>query len=152
MKKIILSIAFPLALASGYHTLTFGQVIYSGGAGLSLNAVSVNAFAEAGIRIGSVCYAGGQVAVRQSGYPALSVGGILGAAHSWNNNKMHELTTIFYAKADRPIIYNDGYKSKPPIPFGFGIRHYVYNAMFDLSYSHAQVQFTIGYSLRDIYR
>jgi hypothetical protein len=145
--KTTLSLSFCLIVS-----LTYSQVIYSGGAGLSLNAVSVNAFGEAGIRLGPVCYVGGQVAVRQSGYPALSVGGILGAAHSWNNYKGHEVTTVFYAKADRPIIYNEGYKSDPPVPFGFGIRHYVYNGMVDLSYSHAQVQLTIGYSLRNIYR
>ena len=131
----------------------FGQVIYSGGAGLSLNAVSApNILAEAGVRIGSLLYVGGQVNMRQSNYPGLSVGSIIGAAHSWNNRSMHELTTVFYMKADYPIIYNDGYKADPPVPFGVGVRHYVYNFLVDVSWQHRQLQFTIGYSLRDIYR
>ncbi len=130
-----------------------GQVIYSGGAGLSLNAVSApNILAEAGVRIGPLLYVGGQVNMRQSNYPGLSVGSVIGAAHSWNNGKMHELTTIFYAKADYPLIYNDGYKADPPVPFGIGVRHYVYNFLVDVSWQHRQLQFTIGYSLRDIYR
>ena len=146
MKRLLTAAAMAITLSG------VAQVVYSGGVGLSLNAESINGFTEAGGRLGSLCYIGGQVAFRESGYPLLSAGVVLGAAHSWNNGKMHELTTILYGKADKPLMMNEGYKANPPVPFGFGIRHYVYNAMFDINWSHSQLQFTIGYSLRDIYR
>lgn len=147
MKRLLTAAAMAITLSGA------AQVVYSGGAGLSLNAVSApNILAEAGVRIGSLLYVGGQVNMRQSNYPGLSVGSIIGAAHSWNNQSMHELTTILYAKADYSIIYNDGYKADPPVPFGVGVRHYVYNFLVDVSWQHRQLQFTIGYSLRDIYK
>jgi hypothetical protein len=139
--------------AAVFFTLSgTGQIIYSGGAGLSLTSVSApNLFGEAGFRVG-VLYVGAQVNARQSNYPGLSVGSLIGAAHSWNNNKMHELTTIFYVKADYPIIASIGYKDDKPTPFGFGIRHYVYNFLVDVSWQHRQLQYAIGYSIRNIYR
>jgi hypothetical protein len=130
----------------------FAQIVYSGGAGLSLNFVSVNAFAEAGTRVGSAGYIGAQVNFRSSNYPGLSAAPIIGYAWSWNNNKIHELTTLFYAKADYPIMANSGYKSYSHNPFGFGVRHYIYNTLVDLSYQQSQVQLTIGYSLNKIYK
>ena len=145
MKRLLTAAAMAITLSGA------AQVIYSGGVGLS-HVTSVVGFAEVGGRIGPILYVGGQVSGNSDGYPALSIGSVIGAAHSWNNNKMHELTTVLYAKADYPIAANSGYKSDPPVPFGIGIAHYVYNARFDLSYQHRQVQFTVGYSLRNIYR
>lgn len=130
----------------------FGQVVYNVGGGLSLNASSVNAMAEVGGRVGSLAYFGVQTAVRSSGYPTVSLGAVIGAAWSWNNRKMHELTTVFYMKADPFTKGNEGYTADPPTTFGAGIRHYIYNAFVDASWQHSQVQLTLGYSFGNIYK
>jgi len=49
MKRLLTAAAMAITLSGA------AQVVYSGGVGLSLNALSINGFAEAGGRLGSLC-------------------------------------------------------------------------------------------------
>ena len=147
IKKLLAASAFCFLAIGG-----FSQLNYSLGLGKSLTSEAVTAQVGVGGRIGSLLYLEGQFRGYSNGYPAASFGSLIGAAHSWNNGKMHDLTTIFYIKADWVIAANDGYKADPPTPFGFGIKHYIYEAFVDLGYQHSQIVFTVGYSLNSLFR
>ncbi len=130
----------------------YSQPNISLGVGKSLTSIAITAQAGVGFRIGPMLYVEGNVKGYTNGYPAAAIGSVIGAAHSWNNGAGHELTTIIYAKADWVLAANSGYKDDPPTPFGFGVRHYVYEFFVDASWQHSQAVFTIGYSLNSLYR
>jgi hypothetical protein len=142
--KTLLIILLPLSV--------FGQPNYSLGVGKSLTSEAFTGQIGVGGRIGPILYIEGQFKAHSNGYPYAAIGSVIGAAHSWNNMAMHELTTILYIKADYVLSANVGYKENPPNPFGIGVRHYVYEFFVDVGYQHSQAVFTIGYSLNSLFK
>ena len=139
----------PLLLISNICT---AQITYTVGAGMGLTNVNPQAMIEAGGRPLNPLYCGVQMKGRYSNYPALSAGIVTGFAWSWNNGKGHELTTIFLAKYDVPLLSSEYYKTAKPPRIGYGIRHYVYQGWVEGGLEHSQVYVTLGYSFREIYR
>jgi hypothetical protein len=133
-------------------TTATGQPVFNVGANFSSKDLGPGGTIEAGGRIGPMLYTGAQLSAYSHGYPTMTGSALIGAAFSWNNNKMHELTTVWYAKAELAIIADDDFKADPPSPFGFGVRHYVYNAFVDIGYQPKQIVLTIGYSFGKIYK
>jgi hypothetical protein len=147
-----MKILFLLLISAAAYSQPNYKPNYNAGIGKSVTSIASTIQAGVGFRIGPVLYVEGQISGYTNGYPAAAFGAVIGAAHSWNNRRMHELTTIFYAKADKVLAANSGYKAEPPLPFGFGVRHYVYEFFVDVGYMHSQAVFTIGYSLNSLYR
>ncbi len=133
-------------------TSASAQPVFNVGAGISSKMVDPTGMIEAGGRIGPMLYTGAQLRAYSHGYPSMTASALLGAAWSWNNGKMHELTTVWYAKVDWALIADDEFKADPPNPFGFGVRHYIYNAFVDVGYQPKQIVITIGYSFGKIYK
>jgi len=145
MKNII----FLLLISSA----SYAQPNISFAGGKSVNTEAVTFQAGIGTRIGSFGYAEIQAKGYTNGWPAASVGLLAGTAHSWNNGAGHELTTIFYVKADKVLAASHWYKDygKQSV-IGFGMKHYVFNGFIDLSYQHGQAVFAVGYSINSLFR
>ncbi len=116
---------------------------YHASVGMGINYPALVVNAEIGHRAGPV-YASFRVDYRSNNYPALAVQPIVGVAGSWNNNKMHELTTMAYAFRSVPIASSEVFKEYRYQPFGVGVRHYVHESYYDLSYCNGAVTITMG--------
>jgi hypothetical protein len=148
----VVSMIIIIFLTCAPATRAKAQAMFNIGANFSSKTMGPGGTIEAGGRIGSFVYSGIHLSAYSHGYPSLAGGVVLGTAHSWNNGKMHELTTVFYGKYEKAIIMDDDFKANPPSPFGFGIRHYVYNAYVDVAYQPNQIILTIGYSFGQIFK
>jgi hypothetical protein len=142
MKKLLSIFAFlPFAAIS--------QMNLSTGAGLSVTHLNPQIFTEAGYQAGHG-YIGTQVRYNGTGWNRVEIAPVVGVVGHWNNNKMHELTTMAFAKYRIPVIVQDKQVVKPAI--GFGVRHHIYNAFVETCYVDGQVSVTIGLSLKNPFR
>jgi len=142
MKKIIAIIAFLPFAASA-------QIIPSAGVGMSVTHVNIHAMGEIGYQLGQG-YLGVETRFNSHGYTAVQVSPIAGITGHWNNNKGHELTTMLFAKYELPA-YVPGKQDVKPI-LAVGVRHWVYNAMFQGTYSAGQISLTFGWSFANPFR
>lgn len=149
---VIISMAIIAFLIAMPATRAKGQPVVNIGANFSSKTMGPGGTIGAGLRIGKVLYASAYMAAYSHSYPSLAGGATLGAAHSWNNGKMHDLTTIFFARYEKAMVMDSLYKTNPPAPLGFGIRHYVYNAYVEVAYQPKQIVLTIGYSFGKIFK
>ena len=121
-------------------------------AGMGINYPAAVVATEFGHRVGPL-YGGIRAEYRSNNYPALAVQPIIGLAGSWNNNKLHELTTMLYGFRSQPLAYRELFKNYPYQPWGVGIRHYVHESYYDLSLCNGTVTITMGFQLfRQVYR
>jgi len=136
MKKIVFILSFlPFA--------AFSQIIPTVGIGASVTHDNQHAMAEIGYQLGHA-YLGAETRFNSQGYAALQVSPIAGITGHWNNGKGHELTTMAFVKYEVPA-YVPGKQDVKPI-IAFGVRHWVYNAMFQGTYSAGQISLTFGWS------
>jgi hypothetical protein len=105
---------------------------------------------ELGHRVGSWGYVSASATGNHKGFNHLTIAPMIGTAWSWNNKKMHDLTTMFFVKYDFNTVMTK--KTVPGVGL-VGIRHYVYRMYSEVSINqYRRVDITLGWTFRDIYR
>ncbi len=146
-KLIKLRYILPFLILGSGKAQTFNASI-----GMGVNYPAVTMQLETGHRAGPL-YLAVRSEIKTNNYPAISIQPMAGIAASWNNNKMHELTSMAYAFYSHPVAGSNVFKQDRYQPLGIGIRHYVYNAYTDISWVNSTVTFTLGLSIgKYIYR